>query len=461
MPAAVAVISAFLGGLAIGAWVLDSRIRASDLPAKWYAALETIIAGWALLLIAGTAWFNDQIGWLTGPTPGPLLHWTVAFLGPLVLLAPATVAMGATLPSMDRLVEGIRSDGRSIGALYAANTLGAVAGTLGATFWLIPNLGFRHTLVTLAMINLLCAAAVVLGFVRARFPLRFDGGVASKVSHGDLRLAMMLLLTGLLGIGYEVLGARVIAQVLENTVYSFASVLSVYLLGTSLGAAAYHCFLRNLVQDRLLGLLLAALSAACLVGVLLLSRAGQIHEATLQALGPGKSCAVASEMMLATTVFALPTFLMGMTFSLLAQMFRDRVGGVGRALSINTLGGAWPLRFSPVLLPRLGAKWALIAVGLGYFALSAWFSLGLPAEAHFGAEPKAGQRAANRRERAFSAARFGIIDCRDRSDTGAGNASRLAVGRANEGRRNIDLPRGCNGRRFGGYRRARKSPPES
>ena len=175
MPAAVAVISTFLGGLAIGDWVLDSRIRASDLPAKWYAALETIIAGWALLLIAGTAWFNDQIGWLTGPTPGPLLHWTVAFLGPLVLLAPATVAMGATLPSMDRLVEGIRR-GRPIDRRpLSANTLGLrpCAGTLARHVWLIPRSYVFATPVTLAMINLLCAAAVVLGFVRARVSIAF------------------------------------------------------------------------------------------------------------------------------------------------------------------------------------------------------------------------------------------------------------------------------------------------
>ena len=45
-------------------------------------------------------------------------------------------------------------------------------------------------------------------------------------------LAMVLFFTGLLGIGYEVLVVRVISQVLENTIYSFAGVLSVYLFGT-------------------------------------------------------------------------------------------------------------------------------------------------------------------------------------------------------------------------------------
>ncbi len=47
----------------------------------------------------------------------------------------------------------------------------------------------------------------------------------------------MLAATGLLGIGYEVLVVRVLSQVTENTVYTFAMLLAVYLVGTALGAA--------------------------------------------------------------------------------------------------------------------------------------------------------------------------------------------------------------------------------
>jgi len=46
-----------------------------------------------------------------------------------------------------------------------------------------------------------------------------------------------LFLTGLLGIGYEVLTIRVVSQILENTIYTFAVLLAAYLLGTAFGAA--------------------------------------------------------------------------------------------------------------------------------------------------------------------------------------------------------------------------------
>ena len=49
MPAALAVLAAFMAGLAPGAICLDRRIARSARPARWYAALELVIALGALL----------------------------------------------------------------------------------------------------------------------------------------------------------------------------------------------------------------------------------------------------------------------------------------------------------------------------------------------------------------------------------------------------------------------------
>ena len=54
---------------------------------------------------------------------------------------------------------------------------------------------------------------------------------------------MRLAVTGLLGIGYEVLVVRVLSQVTEDTVYTFALLLAVYLVGSAAGAAAYQRWL--------------------------------------------------------------------------------------------------------------------------------------------------------------------------------------------------------------------------
>jgi spermidine synthase len=75
-------------------------------------------------------------------------------------------------------------------------------------------------------------------------------------------------------------------------------------------------------------------------------------------------------MALAATVFALPTMVMGATFSLLVQAARRNDGGVGRAMALNTLGGALAaVLFGVLLLPSMGSKWTLVLIALGYLAL--------------------------------------------------------------------------------------------
>jgi len=320
----------------------------------------------------GTSWL--------GADPSPLRHWLVVFCVPAVLFLPATVAMGGTLPAMDRLVAQLAAHGRSIGGLYAANTLGAVAGTLLATYVLVPKLGYGASHLVLAAINLVCGLAVWrIGSAQAKrvgpaWANAASGGADTSNEGLDLksrhRLAMTLLVTGLLGIGYEVLVVRVLEQVLENTVYTFASALSVYLLGTAMGAAIYQKWLARQPFAPCLARLLQVLSAACAAGILLLWRAPAIYYNTRSAFGGGFGGSVLAEMVLAAVVFGLPTTVMGALFSHLVQAARHGGGGVGWAMGINTIGSALaPVVFGVLLLPQLGAKTAFLVLIGGYLLL--------------------------------------------------------------------------------------------
>ena len=48
--AVLAVVAAFFGGLALGAWTLGPRVDLSSNPALWYAACEAVIGIWSLAL---------------------------------------------------------------------------------------------------------------------------------------------------------------------------------------------------------------------------------------------------------------------------------------------------------------------------------------------------------------------------------------------------------------------------
>jgi spermidine synthase len=183
------------------------------------------------------------------------------------------------------------------------------------------------------------------------------------VARTDFRLMATVVVTGLLAIGFEIIGVRVLSQVMENTVYSFAAALAVYLLGTSVGAALYHRFGR----EELLNDLLGAMPVVCLGAVFVLSKAQFIYNGLRSAFGDSAMGVMAAEMMLALGVFLLPTMMMGAIFSVLMQR---QPAQLSKLLALNTFGSALaPIVFGVLLLPAIGSKWALVLVSAGYFAL--------------------------------------------------------------------------------------------
>ena len=373
--AVLAVVGAFFGGLAAGSFAFGRRIEASAQPARWYAACEAVIGLWCLVLLwllepAG-AWLLERIG----TDPAPLWQWSVAFAGTFALLLPATVAMGATLPAMERVLAPWRAQGSALAALYAANTLGAVAGVLAAAFWLVPAMGLARTALSCAALNLLCAAIAWSTFAPRRGTR--PAAPAVPAQHGQAApsagLLALLAATGLLGIGYEVMVVRVLRQVCENTVYTFALLLAVYLIGTAAGAAAYQRWLarRATAHENVDARLLLALAFACLIGTASLWGAESFKAALLDGAPPGMASALVAEATLAALAFGPPTLLMGALFSHLAARAARAGLGLGRPLACNTLGAALaPPLFGVLLAGALGPKDALLVVAAGYAALA-------------------------------------------------------------------------------------------
>jgi spermidine synthase len=118
----LAVLSAFFIGMALGAWALHGRLSRSTYPAKWYAFFEAIIGIWALLLAYYLPTISAMAVTLLGDDPSPQRQWLIAFAVPAFSLLPATLAMGATLPALERWMSQYSSDGWVMGGVYAANT---------------------------------------------------------------------------------------------------------------------------------------------------------------------------------------------------------------------------------------------------------------------------------------------------------------------------------------------------
>ena len=367
--AVLAVVAAFFGGLALGAVFLGRRIGMSDSPARWYAGCEALIGIWGLVLSIFLLPANTVLASLTGPQPSTLWQWSIAFLGPFFLLLPATFAMGATLPAIEGVTKRLRAQGFALGGLYAANTLGGLIGVLATSFFLIPQVGLQQTALLCVAVSLSCAVMAL--FLFPQSGSHFNHVMTDLTSEKNgLRRQFFLLLfwTGLLGIGYEVVVVRALSQVAEDTVYTFAILLAIYLLGTAGGAAVYQRYLSDHTDSpRLRDQLFASLCAAILLSFLAIWQSESIKLTSNAWLGSGVMPALATEAMLALTAFALPTFSMGALFSHLSVEAKDAGLTWGSAIGINTLGAALaPVLFGVLLLPLLGIKFLLLFIALAY-----------------------------------------------------------------------------------------------
>jgi spermidine synthase len=369
MPAVLAVVTAFFGGLALGGWSLNGAIRRSARPARWYAALEIVIGLWAVVSLVVIPWVNIAGARLAGIGAPVTLQWLVTFGLPFLALLPATLAMGATWPAMECFAASVTSGRRVVGGLYAANTLGAVAGVLAGTFVLAPWLGYHRSLLAFAGINFLCAALV--WRTEAAAPVNssaaLNGTLKAKSDRSPLGIVFA---TGLLGIGYEVVGVRVLGRVLENTIYTFAVALAMYLLGAGMGGMIYQRWLRTRNTAALRQWLALAVATACTGGGIVLAWAQPLYEGARLTFSDSMPGGILAEMAVSAAVFLAPSAAMGMLFSHLIQSARAIESSVGRATALNTLGGALaPFVFGVMLIPGAGSKWSLAVVVVGYLAL--------------------------------------------------------------------------------------------
>lgn len=367
LPATLAVVSAYFGGLGLGAWFFDRHVSTSRAPGLWYGTLEMVAGSWAILTVAVIPLANRWAGAWLGPSPSVLSHWGLAFGLPFFLLLPTTAALGAAFSAMERLVTSV-GGGQRVAGLYAANTLGAVVGVLLTTFALTPTLGLVWTLLLLGGLNILAGISALLMPRQLQTTAATSPPFSRQVSRQRRRWT--LAACGLLGVGYEVAIVRTFSEVLESTVYTFAAVLAVYLLGTATGAALYSRIGRRSDDTSLLNALLVALSTSCLVGVVLMPFSVTLYRYCRESLGDTLGAVLTSEMVTTASVLFLPTFFMGALFSHLLQGLRTAEGGVGQGLGINTLAGALgPAAIGVGGVAIGGLQLALVTTSLAYLIL--------------------------------------------------------------------------------------------
>lgn len=374
-----------LGGLAAGR--IAARLRH---PARAYGLVEIgigIYAWFVPILLAGLPWLEAMLAGVTAPGLAALVRFPLVLA---VLLVPTSL-MGATLPLLVAASAGMPGQvARGVGLLYGVNTLGAVTGILAATFVFLPRLGLAGT-------NRLGAAlAVAVGAVAIAFSASVAPAAAAAApvpvppTSGPRRpparwnrWLLAYATVGFTALAYEVCWFRALSMVVGSSIYAFASMLAVFLLGIALGSlAARHWWQRRRHPEAAWALGLAALGASAWVTVVALGAAPRWFVRIVDVAGVSPAAIGVVSALIAVTAMLGPTLLLGALFpGVLRLVAADRTPpeAAGDVYFVNTVGsalGACAAGF--VLIPSVGLQASMALLVAVNLAVAACLLAGTP-----------------------------------------------------------------------------------
>jgi spermidine synthase len=364
------VLSMFMAGLGLGSWISGRLLRKyGEAPTLRFYAVSELLIGTSAVLVPHQLVLGRRL--LQHLDVSLSFSYYLASAAWLALtLVPWCAFMGATIPiGMQAIRQYFSQESpRAFSYLYLANVLGAVAGAT-IPLLLIEAYGFRGTLRVGAMLNgLLALSAMLMALKRpvAQQVVAQDAVSQKKTaprstspvvaldqrSVGGTKLLVLLFMTGLTSMGMEVVWIREFTPYLSTVVYSFASILGLYLFSTFVGSRIYrHWSQRHTHEDMAVWILLGLFALFPLV-----TANPKFHLSNLVRLA-----------------FGIAPFSAVLGF--VTPMLVDRWSGgdpdkAGRAYAVNVVGCILgPLLAGFVLLPLLSERWVLFVLALPWLAI--------------------------------------------------------------------------------------------
>jgi len=243
------LLGTFMGGMCLGSFLLPRLVSPHVHPLRVYAWLEIGIGAMGLLILFGMPLVGGAYtAWAGSGIVGILLRGVAA----AICLLPPTLLMGATLPAIARWVEQTPDGVAWLGFFYGGNTAGAVLGSLLGGFYLLSYYDISVATYVAVVLNVAVAASAMAISTRAPHTVTSppEGPMLAR-SRGSSAVYVVIALSGLTALASEVIWTRLLSLLLGATVYTFALILAVFLLGLGIGSSVGSVIGRNLTQPRI------------------------------------------------------------------------------------------------------------------------------------------------------------------------------------------------------------------
>jgi len=387
------VLAAFMGGMALGAWL------ASRASARWrnlliaYAWIEALVGIAALafhpVFVGLTEFSLERVIPAIG-TPGAIEAYKYALCA--LLIVPQTILLGMTFPLMSGAVlrrhptdaGGAPAGGHHLAMLYFTNSIGAAAGALAVTFLLIGWLGMPGTMQLAGLLNL-ALAVVVWRIARGGEPAPSAAGAATAtaapLSHGMILLLLVGAgVTGAASFIYEIVWIRMLSLVLSSSFHAFELMLSAFITGLALGGLWIRRRIDRIADPvRFLGVVQVLMGLAALATIFVYQETFDWMHWALTVLQRNAASYPLFNLFshgLAFAVMLPATFLAGTTLPLLTHaLLRGGRGerAIGQVYASNTLGAILGVLLAVhLLVPEAGLKVSLVLGAALDIVLGAW-----------------------------------------------------------------------------------------
>ena len=187
------MLAAFLFGIALGSIVFARWVDRIKQPVAVFGIVQLGIGLFALILMPA---FEELYGMSRAfqSTFGGSRFW--AFFSCFLVMSLPTFLMGTSFPLVTKIYTGsARQLGRSIGNVYAVNTVGSILGAFCAGFILIPLLGIRPSIILTVALNTGIGCLLILGGRQTETAKPLLQGISMGMPILNAGLAVIMLLT--------------------------------------------------------------------------------------------------------------------------------------------------------------------------------------------------------------------------------------------------------------------------
>src|SRR5436309_277099 len=244
------LLGTFMGGMCLGSLLFQRLISRTYHPLRVYALLELTIGVIGLAILFAMPLVADAYTvWAGSGFFGLVIRSIVAG----VCLIPPTLLIGATLPAISRWVETTPRGVSWLGFFYGGNIGGAVIGSLLAGFYLLRV--YDVAVATYVAVVLNVTVAVLGAFIAKLTPYTPQESVdesrkPAEAADGRWSVYLVIALSGMTALAAEVIWTRLLSLLFGATVYTFALILAVFLLGLGIGSSLGSALAHQMKQPR-------------------------------------------------------------------------------------------------------------------------------------------------------------------------------------------------------------------